>query len=82
VAAYLETYWIWLRDALCLAAGGDPALVVNADRQEELAALARRPLPALADAIAVVKEARLALDVNVSPRLALERALLVLAPAA
>jgi DNA polymerase III subunit delta' len=82
VAAYLETYWVWLRDALCLAAGGDPALVVNADRQEELAALARQGLPALADAIAVVKEARLALDVNVSPRLALERALLVLAPAA
>ena len=42
----------------------------------------RGALPALADAIAVVKEARLALDVNVSPRLALERALLVLAPAA
>jgi DNA polymerase-3 subunit delta' len=82
VAAYLETYWVWLRDALCLAAGGDPALLVNADLQEELAALARRPLPALAAAIAVVREARQALDVNVSPRLALERALLVLAPAA
>ncbi len=82
VAAYLDTYCLWLRDALCLAAGA-AGLVVNADRQEELAALAARTTPAaLADAIAAVTEARLALDVNVGPRLALERALLALPAAA
>ena len=83
VAAYLETYWLWYRDALCLGAGGDPALVVNEDRRADLAALAARlPVPALADAIGVIKESRLALDANVNPRLALEHALLALAPAA
>ena len=48
-----------------------------------MAALARRtPVPALADALRVVKEAWLALETNVNPRLALERALLALAPRA
>ena len=82
VAAYLETYWVWLRDALCLAAGGRPRARGQRRPPGRAGRLARRPLAALAEAIAVVKEARLALDVNVSPRLALERALLVLAPAA
>ena len=82
VAAYLETYWLWYRDALCLAAGGDPALLVNEDRLEDLHALAARlPLAALVEALRVIKEARLALDANVNPRLALEHALLALEPA-
>ena len=83
VAGYLETYWLWYRDALCLAAGADAALLVNADREGELAALAARtPWAALAEAVGEIREARLALDANVSPRLALERALLALAPRA
>jgi DNA polymerase-3 subunit delta' len=81
VLACLETYGLWYRDALCLAVGADPGLLVNADRQEQLAALARAvPLPALADALRVLKEAWLALEVNVSPRLVLEQVLLALAP--
>lgn len=75
-AAYLQIYWLWYRDALCLAAGGDPALLVNADRQEDLAALAHRTsVAALADALRHIKQAWLALEGNTSPRLALEQAL-------
>jgi DNA polymerase-3 subunit delta' len=76
VAAYLGTYWLWYRDALCVAAGGDPALLVNADRVAELTALAARtPLAALAAILRAVKEAWLALEGNVTPRLVLEQAL-------
>lgn len=80
VAAALLAYWLWYRDALCLAAGADAALVINADRQAELRALAgRASVGTLAEAMRVVKEAWLALEANVSPRLCLERALLALA---
>jgi DNA polymerase III subunit delta' len=83
VAALLETFWLWYRDALCLAAGGDATPLVNEDRREDLTALAGRlPVPALTEALRVVKEAWLALETNVNPRLALERALLALAPRA
>jgi DNA polymerase-3 subunit delta' len=83
VAAALETYRLWYRDALCLAAGGDAGLLVNADRQDELRRLADRAgVTALVRALATLKEAHLALDGNVSPRLCLEHALLTLAPAA
>jgi DNA polymerase III subunit delta' len=77
VAAYLELYWAWYRDALCLAAGGSPALLVNADQESALRALAERvPAPVLAAALARVKAAWVALESNVNPRLALETALL------
>jgi len=80
VAAYLEVYWLWYRDALCLAAGGDPSLIVNADRGDDLAALAGRvPATALADTLSAIKEAWLALEGNVSPRLVLEQTLLAVA---
>ena len=50
---------------------------MNADRREELAGLAARmPRGALIAALAAVKEAWLGLEGNVSPRLALEQALL------
>jgi DNA polymerase III subunit delta' len=82
VAGCLETYWLWYRDALCLAAGADPTLLANDDRLAELRALADRlPLAGFVAAMRAIKEAWLALDVNVSPRLCLERALLALAPA-
>jgi len=52
---------------------------VNTDRQDELAALAQRaPLGALADALRGIKQAWLALEGNVNPRLALEQALLTI----
>jgi DNA polymerase-3 subunit delta' len=83
VTAYLELYWAWYRDALCLAAGGSAALLVNADQEEALRAVAARvSAPALAAALARVKVAWLALEGNVNPRLALETALLGLARAA
>ena len=68
VAAYLELYWAWYRDALCLAAGGSPALLVNADQESALRALAERvPALALAAALARVKAAWVALETNVNP---------------
>ena len=83
VAAYLELYWAWYRDALCLAAGGSAALLVNADQEPALRALAARvPAPALAAALARVKAAWVALEGNANPRLALETALLGLDGAA
>ncbi|MGH7318838.1 MAG: ATP-binding protein [Candidatus Rokuibacteriota bacterium] len=79
VAAYLETYWLWYRDALCLAAGGASTLLVNVDRQDDLTALARRtPIEILAAAVSAIKEAWLGLEGNLNPRLALEQALLSL----
>ena len=79
VAACLETYALWYRDALCLAAGGPPTLLVNVDRREELASLAERASVAgLVRAWAVIKDAWLALEGNLNPRLALEHALLAL----
>jgi DNA polymerase-3 subunit delta' len=83
VASYLELYWSWYRDALCLAAGGPAALLVHADQEGELRALAARAsLPALTAALARVKGAWVALEGNVNPRLALETALLALGEAA
>jgi DNA polymerase III subunit delta' len=77
VAAYLELYWSWYRDALCLAAGGSAALLVHADQEAALRALAARmSAPALAAALGRVKAAWVALEANVNPRLALETALL------
>jgi DNA polymerase-3 subunit delta' len=83
VATYLEVYWSWYRDALCLAAGGSAALLVHADEEAQLRALAARaPAPTLAAALARVKAAWVALEGNLSPRLALETALLGLGGAA
>jgi DNA polymerase-3 subunit delta' len=83
VAAYLELYWSWYRDALCLAAGGSVALLVHADQEAALRALADRvPIPVLTAGLARVKAAWLALEGNVNPRLALEIALLGLGEAA
>ena len=76
VAQYFEIYWFWCRDALCLQAGGAAALLVHAEREAELRAVAARvPRAALVRALAAVKEAWLGLEGNVTPRLALERAL-------
>jgi DNA polymerase-3 subunit delta' len=83
VAAYLELYWTWYRDALCLAAGGPAALLVHADQEAALRVLAARmPAPALVAALTRVKAAWVALEGNLNPRLALETALLGLGGAA
>jgi DNA polymerase III subunit delta' len=83
VAAHLELYWTWYRDALSLATGGSVALLVHADQEPALRALAGRlSVPALVVALRQVKVAWMALEVNVNPRLALETALLALGGAA
>jgi DNA polymerase-3 subunit delta' len=83
VVPYLEVCALWCRDALLLGAGGDPALVVNTDRTEALAAAAAAvPPAALVRALAGIKAAWLALDSNVSPRAVLEQALLAMPVAA
>jgi DNA polymerase-3 subunit delta' len=83
VAAYLELYWSWYRDALCLAAGAPAELLIHADEEPALRALAARvPAPALARALLGVKAAWVALEGNVGPRLALEMAVLGLGEAA
>jgi DNA polymerase-3 subunit delta' len=83
VAAYLELYWSWYRDALCLAAGASPTLLVHADQETALRALAARvPIPALTAGLGRVKAAWLALEGNLNPRLALETALLGLSETA
>ncbi len=83
VAMYLELYWSWYRDALCLAAGGPAALLVHADQEAALRALAARvPIPVLTAALGRVKAAWVALEGNVNPRLALETALLGLGESA
>ena len=80
VEACLRAYWFWFRDLLCLAAGGDPALVVNADRLEELRRTAEAtPVEASLRALECVKAAWAACQGNVSPRLSLEVTLLALA---
>jgi len=83
VTAYLGFYWSWYRDALCLAAGGSATLLVNADQEAALRAVAARvSAPALVAALVGVKAAWIALEGNVNPRLALETALLGLTGAA
>ncbi|MBI2460721.1 MAG: DNA polymerase III subunit delta' [Candidatus Rokubacteria bacterium] len=80
VEACLRAYWFWFRDLLCLAAGGDPALVVNADRLEELRRTAEAtPVEAILRALECIKAAWAACQGNVSPRLSLEVTLLALA---
>jgi DNA polymerase-3 subunit delta' len=83
VAGWLDAYWYWCRDALCLAAGAPAAVLVNGDQEAALRELASRvPVGRLAAALAGVKGAWLALEANGNPRLVLERALVALGPLA
>lgn len=83
VEGYLAAYWLWLRDLLCLAAGGGPELIVNLDRLDELRALAETtPVEAILAGLERIKAAWAGCQGNVSPRLSLEMALLALPRAA
>jgi len=75
VAGYLEVYLRFCRDALCLQSGADPSLLFDPDRGELAEVAAGTPRVALIAALDVLREARVALDGNVSPRLCLEQAL-------
>ena len=69
----VDAYWLWARDLLLAHAGAPAALFVNADRAGELAREAPRwTLDELLRAVALCREARLALAHNVTPRLTLE----------
>jgi DNA polymerase-3 subunit delta' len=69
----VDAYWLWARDLLLAHAGAPAALFVNADRAGELALEASRwTLDELLRAVALCREARLALAHNVTPRLTLE----------
>jgi DNA polymerase-3 subunit delta' len=77
VQGFLDVYRSWYRDALCLAVGADPALLLHADREADLRALAGAAgWKGLAAALAALREAAVGLEVNVAPRLVLEHALL------
>lgn len=79
VEAYLRAYWFWFRDLLCLVAGGDPGLVVNTDRLDELRAMAEvTSVEAILRGLERIKAAWVACQGNVSPRLSLEVTLLAL----
>jgi len=76
VAGYLDVYWRLCRDALCVQAGAEPGLLFDPDRAELPGLAERTPRATLLGSLATLKDAWLALEGNVSPRLCLERALL------
>jgi DNA polymerase-3 subunit delta' len=76
----IETYWLWYRDLLCVKAGGEPQLVIHADRQAELEEAARTSSwEKILQGLRHCREAWQALQGNVSPRLTLEVTLVRLA---
>lgn len=73
----LEVAALWYRDLLVWRETADSTLLVNVDRQAEVARLAERLEPAaLRERLAAVEEARGAVRRNANPRLALEAAFL------
>jgi DNA polymerase-3 subunit delta' len=73
VESFIETYWLWYRDLLCVKASGDSGLLVHADRQAELEETARASSwEKILQGLRHCREAWQALQGNVSPRLTLE----------
>ncbi|MER3455680.1 MAG: DNA polymerase III subunit delta' [candidate division GAL15 bacterium] len=73
----LEVAALWYRDLLVWRETQDPALLVNADRKEQIAELAHTlDGGALRRRLQALEQARLAVRRNVTPRLALEAAFL------
>ena len=69
----LDAYWLFCRDLLVARAGGPAALLVNAPAAADIVREAEGwSLDEVVDEIRTCREARLALDTNVSPRLTLE----------
>ena len=66
--AAVETCWLWYRDLLCAHAGGAVELAVFAGR----AATGRRTLDEIVAGLSACREAWLAIQGNVSPRLTVE----------
>ena len=71
--ALVETCWLWYRDLLCARAGASPELAVFAERGAAAAERAERmTVEQIVDALAACRDAWLAIQGNVSPRLTVE----------
>lgn len=77
LADRLEVASLWYRDLLVWRETQDPSLLVNLDRRDQIEELSRRlDTSALRRRVEALEEARWVIRRNVSPRLALEAALL------
>jgi len=73
VDRWLDTALLWLRDVAVWQAARDPALLVNLDRRDQIAAWADRARPeGVRNAVAAIETAKTNLRSNVNPRLVLE----------
>lgn len=73
VARWLDTALLWLRDVAVWQAAQDPALLVNLDRRDQVAAWAERARPdGVREAVGAIEAAKLELTQNINPRLVLE----------
>jgi len=78
--AIVDAWWLWSRDLLLVKAGAPAELLTAPERAEDLAREAAHwSIDAIVAAIALCREAREALEVNVAPRLTLEVILVRLA---
>jgi DNA polymerase III subunit delta' len=69
----VETCWLWYRDLLCAHASVGDSLAVFGDREAALAERAgRMPLARIMDGLVACREAWLAIQGNVAPRLTVE----------
>jgi DNA polymerase III subunit delta' len=70
---WLDTALLWLRDVAVWQAARDPALLVNLDRRDQIAAWADRARPdGVRDAAAAIEAAKTNLRANINPRLVFE----------
>jgi DNA polymerase III subunit delta' len=70
---WLDTALLWLRDVAVWQAAHDPALLVNLDRRDQIAAWAQRARPdGVRDAAAAIETAKANLRANINPRLVFE----------
>ena len=73
VGRWLDAALLWLRDVAVWQAAQDPALLVNLDRRDQVAAWADRARPdGVRDAVGAIETAKTALRQNINPRLVLE----------
>lgn len=73
IERWLDTALLWIRDVAVWQAARDPALIVNLDRRDQIAAWADRARPeGLREAAAAIEAAKTDLHRNLNPRLVLE----------
>ena len=70
---WLDTALLWIRDVAVWQVSHDPALLVNLDRRDQIAAWAERARPeGVRDAAAAIETAKTDLRRNINPRLIFE----------